>query len=69
MICPKCDSENTKVYSTKKHSDETIRYIICKDCQYRFRTVERLQSGWICVERYNSLVKEVSRIYREYGVS
>ena len=34
--CPKCNSKNVRCHTSKP----PIRYHICKDCKYRFKSVE-----------------------------
>ena len=70
MLCPKCKGK-AKVTNTTQSKDgmKTTRYHTCIECNHKFSTIERLPSGWICEERYRALIKEVSRISREYEVS
>ena len=40
LQCPNCKSENVKINTTRQRVDRIIRYRLCKDCGYRFRTKE-----------------------------
>lgn len=41
MECPKCKSTSTRTVDSRKHNGIVQRRRECKDCKYRFNTVER----------------------------
>lgn len=45
MYCPNCNSQDTEVNDTRKSTDNKSvkRRRICKECSYRFTTVEKVQ--------------------------
>ena len=44
MRCPKCKSTNLAVIASRKQEYQTFnqRYVICKDCNVSFQTVENI---------------------------
>ena len=46
MICPKCKSQNIRVYDSFPSEDDYVfRRRKCKDCGEKFRTVELVMEG------------------------
>ena len=39
MTCPMCNGD-TKIVDSRKNNDYVVRYRKCKDCGYRFATIE-----------------------------
>jgi transcriptional regulator NrdR family protein len=62
LQCPKCKSENTKVNSTRQRADRVTRYRECNDCKHRFRTIERIPSGW----DPNAALDEIKKIANKF---
>jgi transcriptional regulator NrdR family protein len=46
LQCPKCKSENIKVYSTRQKPEAINRYRKCNDCGHKFKTIETIPSSW-----------------------
>ena len=49
MLCPKCKSDNLKVYDSRPTDEATWRRRLCLDCKCRFSTIE------ISLEEYRDL--------------
>jgi len=68
LICPKCKGRaivlNTK---TNKKKMETIRYHVCEECGYKFRTIERLPSGWNYELKYQRLIDSLNKLIEKYS--
>ena len=43
MICPKCDSDTSKVLDSRSHGDSIRRRRECLHCEERFTTYERIE--------------------------
>jgi DNA-directed RNA polymerase subunit M/transcription elongation factor TFIIS len=41
MECPKCFSTNRRVTNTRRSLNSVKRYCECKDCGYRYNSIER----------------------------
>ena len=57
MNCPKCESKETRVYTTEKREDATWRFKKCLDCGKRFKTIEVLgaiDTPVYCSNRYEA---------------
>ena len=55
MRCPKCDSENTSILDSRIRNDgNTRRRRRCRNCQYRFSSIE------IDIDEYDDL-KELAK--------
>jgi transcriptional regulator NrdR family protein len=39
LTCPVCNAD-TKIIDSRKNNDHVIRYRRCKECDYRFPTIE-----------------------------
>ena len=50
MTCPVCDSD-TKVIDTRCHDDSVYRRRMCKECGYRFNTIEIDQDYYDILKR------------------
>jgi len=42
MLCPKCESKNTRVTCTSHTKAVTTRYSRCLDCEKRFKSIEKI---------------------------
>lgn len=40
LRCPRCESDNIKVYDTRQHKTGRIRKRQCENCLYRWDTIE-----------------------------
>lgn len=58
MLCPKCKSDNLKVYDSRPSNESTWRRRMCLDCKCRFSTVE------INLDEYQDL-KDVEAIMND----
>lgn len=45
MICPKCESEKTRVLSVIEEDRSINRTRLCASCRYQFTTLERVVVG------------------------
>lgn len=62
LQCPECNSENTKVYSTRQRADRVIRYRRCLDCDHKFSTVEQIPSKW----SHEATIKQIKKLIDKY---
>jgi transcriptional regulator NrdR family protein len=58
LQCPKCKRENIEVYSTGQYADKINRYRRCKDCNFAFKKVKIIPSGWSA----ESAIKKIKKI-------
>ena len=67
MICPKCKGK-AAVTHTEASDDkmETVRYHLCKECDNKFITIERLPSGWKYEQKYEDLIKAIKQLVQDY---
>ena len=42
MLCPECESKNTRVTCTSHTKAVTTRYSRCLDCKKRFKSIEKI---------------------------
>lgn len=54
MTCPVCNGD-TKVTNTYMYDDHVIRYRICRECRYRFHTIETDTDMYQRLEKGNTL--------------
>ena len=60
MFCPKCASEKTRVYGTRKGLTN-IRFRECMECKYKFMTKEVLSEDLLS-HNYNNYLQEIGEI-------
>jgi len=70
MKCPKCESKELSVRSTKGSDSKNIiyRYRTCDNCGYKFKTIECIQDGWTkdyYKEKYEFLKESILTISRK----
>ncbi|KYK34828.1 MAG: hypothetical protein AYK22_04545 [Thermoplasmatales archaeon SG8-52-3] len=62
LECPKCKSSNNKIYSVRKYPDKIVRYRECNECNNKFKSIEKLQSGWdyeVAIEKIKKIVDKL----------
>lgn len=64
MVCPKCASEKTRVYGTRKGLSN-VRFRECCSCRFKFMTTEVVREDLFSKE-YNDYLEEIGEI--ESGV-
>lgn len=60
MICPRCASDKTRVYATRKGLTNW-RFRECTVCKYKFTTKELLTEDLLSLE-YNQYLEEIGEI-------
>ena len=58
LQCPKCQSEDFKIYSVRRYADKINRYRKCNSCNHKFKTIEKMESGW----DYETAIKKIKNI-------
>jgi len=62
LQCPKCKSEDIKIYSMRQYEDHIDRYRECNKCKNRFKTTEKIKSGW----DYETAIKQIKKIVDKF---
>lgn len=60
MYCPRCASEKTRVYGTRKGLSN-IRFRECISCKYKFMSKEILMEDLLSLE-YNDYLQDIGEI-------
>jgi transcriptional repressor NrdR len=68
MICPKCQNPDTQVIDSRPSSLGIRRRRLCKECGYRFTTMEELKVFDLYVEKRNGLTQLFSEKKLEIGI-
>lgn len=61
MLCPNCESKNTKVVNSRSIEENVFRKRICNDCGYVFHTEEIEINDEEIVKSYYSAIKREQR--------
>lgn len=66
MQCPYCRNDKLNIYRVIQKSKKNFRYIECKKCHKKFKTIEYVPSNWDYERLYKGLVRELDTTIYKY---